>query len=95
MTRDPLASLRGKLAEGEPGIGPQAGPSRASHPGEIAEVLGSGLYRVSLGDQQIVAHLAGAMRLVAPRLIPGDRVSVEISAYDPSRGRIVRRLDGD
>jgi translation initiation factor IF-1 len=90
MTRDPLTSLSGELV-----IRPQAGSSRAPHTGEIAEVMGSGLYRVSLGDQQIVAHLAGDMRLVAPRLIPGDRVLVEISSYDPSRGRIVRRLDGE
>ena len=95
MARDPLASLGGKLAQGDTANRPQASPPRASYPGVIAEVLGSGLFRVSLGDQQIVAHFSGAMRLLTARLIPGDRVMVEISSYDPSRGRIVRRLDGD
>ena len=96
MTHDPLASLSGAEVQGELGSQSQARPIRASYPGKIAEVLGSGLFRVSLPDeQQVVAHLSGGMRLLTARLIPGDRVAVEISPYDPSRGRIVRRLGGD
>ena len=86
MTRDPLASLSGHLP---------ARPARAAQTGEITEVLGPGLFRVDLpGSVQVVAHLAGAMRMLTPRLIPGDRVEVEVSSHDPSRGRIVRRRGG-
>ncbi len=40
---------------------------------------------------QVLAHLAGRMRRFRIRVLPGDRVSVEVSAYDPTRGRITYR----
>jgi len=47
--------------------------------------------RVENGDE-ILAHLSGRMRLNYIRILPGDRVKVELSLYDSSRGRIIQRL---
>jgi len=41
---------------------------------------------------EVTAHLAGKMRKFYIRVLPGDRVAVEVSPYDLSKGRIVRRL---
>ena len=61
--------------------------------GEVIEALGNGLYRVRLeSGHEILAHLSGKMRMHYIRIIPGDRVLVEISVYDPTKGRIIRRL---
>jgi len=50
------------------------------------------LYRVELDTgHRIVAHVAPAARLRFLRVIPGDRVRVEVSALDPGRGRIVKK----
>jgi translation initiation factor IF-1 len=42
--------------------------------------------------QKVLAHLAGATKRNFVRLVPGDRVEVELSPHDPTRGRIVRKL---
>lgn len=61
--------------------------------GIAVEALPSTLFRVRLDDgAEILAHLAGRMRLHHIRVLPGDRVRVEISSYDPAKGRIVHRL---
>lgn len=61
--------------------------------GTIVEVLPQALYRVQLGDgQTVLAHLATAMRLTYVRVLPGDRVRLDLSPYDRSRARIVERL---
>lgn len=61
--------------------------------GTIVEGLPGGLWRVQLSDGRIVlAHVAQKLRLTYVRVLPGDRVELEISAYDKSRGRIVRQL---
>jgi translation initiation factor IF-1 len=61
--------------------------------GVVEEALPATNFRVRLdrGDE-ILAHLAGKMRLHYIRILPGDRVIVEMSPYDNKRGRIVRRL---
>ncbi|TMC45302.1 MAG: TOBE domain-containing protein [Chloroflexi bacterium] len=52
------------------------------------------LYRVELETgHRIVAHVAPAARLRFLRVIPGDRVRVEVSPLDPGRGRIVRKAE--
>ena len=61
--------------------------------GKIVEVLPGNLYRVQLPDgQTILAHIAAKMRLTYVRALPGDRVALELSPYDRSRARIVRKL---
>ena len=60
--------------------------------GEVLEALGSGMFRVALDNgHSLIAYTAGKMRRYRIRMAPGDRVSVEVSAYDITRGRIVYR----
>ncbi|PIR05988.1 translation initiation factor IF-1 [Candidatus Jorgensenbacteria bacterium CG_4_10_14_0_8_um_filter_39_13] len=61
--------------------------------GMIEETLPGLLFRVRLENQkQVLAHLAGKMKLNRIRVIAGDRVLVEMSSLEEKRGRIVRRL---
>lgn len=60
--------------------------------GVVLEALPSATFRVKLDDGlDVLAHLAGRMRLHFIRILPGDRVTVEFSPYDRTRGRIVHR----
>ncbi len=60
--------------------------------GKVVEALANTQFRVELdGGQQVLAHVAGKMRKHFIRIVPGDRVVVEVSPYDPKRGRIVYR----
>jgi translation initiation factor IF-1 len=61
--------------------------------GEVIEALPSTLFRVKIeSGEEILAHLSGRMRLNFIRILPGDRVKVELSAYDQTRGRIIQRF---
>ncbi len=61
--------------------------------GKITEALPNGMFRVDLETgQKILAHLAGRMRIHYIRIVPGDTVNVELSPYDLTKGRIIRRL---
>ncbi|HZR93857.1 MAG TPA: translation initiation factor IF-1 [Gaiellaceae bacterium] len=61
--------------------------------GEVVEALRNGMYRVLLDNgHETLAYMAGKMRRFRIRIAPGDRVRVELSAYDLTRGRIVYRL---
>ncbi len=61
--------------------------------GEVVESLPSITFRVKLDNgQEIVAKLSGKMRLNKIMLIPGDKVKVEITPYDLTKGRIMYRL---
>jgi translation initiation factor IF-1 len=61
--------------------------------GTIETVLPRALYRVRLDDgAEVTASLSAKARQVTVKLLPGDGVMVEISAYDPTRGRIQERL---
>lgn len=60
--------------------------------GTVAEALANTQFRVELENGHIVlAHVAGKMRKNFIRIVPGDRVKVEVSPYDLSRGRIIYR----
>lgn len=60
--------------------------------GVIEEALSNAMFRVRLeNDHLIVATISGKMRMNYIRILPGDKVSVEISPYDLSRGRITYR----
>jgi len=61
--------------------------------GEVTEALPSALFRVKLETGQLIlAHVSGKIRKNFIRILPGDRVKVEISPYDLTRGRITFRL---
>ncbi|MEN0003688.1 MAG: translation initiation factor IF-1 [Bacteroidota bacterium] len=60
--------------------------------GIIEESLSNAMFRVRLeNDHQIVATISGKMRMNYIRILPGDKVAVEMSPYDLSRGRIIYR----
>jgi len=60
--------------------------------GVVSEALPNAMFRVELGNgHRILAHVSGKIRLNFIRILPGDRVKVELSPYDLSRGRIVYR----
>ena len=60
--------------------------------GEVVESLGNGKFRVQLENSHIIiAHIAGKMRMHFIRILPGDKVKVEMSVYDLTKGRITYR----
>ena len=61
--------------------------------GEVLENLPSATFKIRLDNgHEILAHISGRMRVNYIRLIPGDRVIVEMSPYDLTKGRIVQRM---
>ena len=61
--------------------------------GTVAETLPNAMFRVQLENgHKILAHISGKMRMHFIRILPGDRVKVELSAYDLTRGRITYRF---
>ena len=61
--------------------------------GEVVESLPNTLFRVKIPNGRIVlCHLSGKMRLHFIRLMPGDRVKLEMTPYDAGKGRITYRL---
>jgi translation initiation factor IF-1 len=69
--------------------------------GKVIEALPNTLFRVQIdagpgrpanSGQEILAHIAGRLRVNRIRILPGDRVRVELTPYDLKRGRITRRL---
>ncbi|NLV23855.1 MAG: translation initiation factor IF-1 [Deltaproteobacteria bacterium] len=60
--------------------------------GKVIEPLPNAMFRVELDNGHVVlAHISGKMRKFYIRILPGDRVTVELSPYDLSRGRITYR----
>ncbi len=60
--------------------------------GTVREVLPNALYGVELpGGQKILAHIGTSLQTRIVRVLPGDRVTVQLSPYDRSRGRITQR----
>ena len=61
--------------------------------GLVKEALPNGMFRVTLpNDHMVLAHISGKIRLHFIRVLPGDRVLVELSPYDLTRGRITYRF---
>ena len=61
--------------------------------GTILESLPNAMFRVELDNgHKVLAHISGKMRKHFIRILPGDKVRVELSPYDLNRGRIVYRL---
>ncbi|RLA86132.1 MAG: translation initiation factor IF-1 [Deltaproteobacteria bacterium] len=60
--------------------------------GTVVEVLPNAMFRVELPNgHKVLAHVSGKMRMYYIKIVPGDKVKVELSPYDPSRGRIIYR----
>ncbi|NJL30837.1 MAG: translation initiation factor IF-1 [Phycisphaerales bacterium] len=59
---------------------------------EVVDALPNAMFRVRLENQkEIIAHISGKMRMNYIRILPGDRVTLEISPYDLTKGRITYR----
>ena len=60
--------------------------------GKVTEPLPNAMFRVELDNgHEVLAHISGKMRMHYIRILPGDRVQVELTPYDLSRGRITYR----
>lgn len=60
--------------------------------GVVTQALANTRFRVTIdGGHEVIAHVAGKMRKNFIRIVPGDRVRVELSPYDLTRGRIIFR----
>jgi translation initiation factor IF-1 len=61
--------------------------------GVVIEPLPNAMFRVELANgHRVLAHISGKMRMHYIKILPGDKVIVELSPYDLSRGRIVYRV---
>jgi translation initiation factor IF-1 len=61
--------------------------------GIVLEALPNALFTIKLDDgRELLGHLSGRMRLHYIKVLPGDRVRVELTPYDKTKGRIVHRL---
>ena len=79
------------LEEGPGGGGQESGSRKVT--AIVLEERPSAIYQVVLdGQQRVLAHLVGAAKRNFVRLVPGDRVEVELSPHDLTRGRITRKL---
>ena len=59
---------------------------------KVTEALPNAVFRVELENgHKILAHVSGKMRMNFIRILPGDKVTIELSPYDLTRGRIIRR----
>ncbi len=60
--------------------------------GTVLETLPNAMFRVELSNgHKVLAHVSGKMRMHFIRILPGDKVTVELTPYDLSRGRIIYR----
>lgn len=60
--------------------------------GTVLEPLPNAMFRVELANgHKVLAHISGKMRMHYIRILPGDKVTVELSPYDLTRGRIIYR----
>lgn len=61
--------------------------------GIVTEALPNALFKVELGNEhEILCHISGKIRMNFIKIMPGDKVIVELTPYDLSKGRITRRL---
>jgi translation initiation factor IF-1 len=61
--------------------------------GKVVEPLPNGMFRVELASgHKVLAHISGKIRLHYIKILPGDKVLIELSPYDLNRGRITYRL---
>ncbi|HHW39826.1 MAG TPA: translation initiation factor IF-1 [Syntrophomonadaceae bacterium] len=72
---------------------PKSKPNLIEVEGTVVEALPNAMFRVELANgHKVLAHVSGKIRMNFIRILPGDRVTVELSPYDLARGRIVYRF---
>jgi translation initiation factor IF-1 len=84
----------GRDRAGPPTYGSSSLPKedKVEFEGEVVEALPNAMFRVQLDNgHEVLGYVAGKMRRYRIRILPGDRVRVEVSPYDLNRGRIVYR----
>lgn len=60
--------------------------------GVVSEALPNAMFRIKLDDgREVLCHLSGKMRIHYIKVMPGDRVKIEMTTYDEKRGRVVYR----
>ena len=60
--------------------------------GKVVETLPNAMFRVDLENgHRVLAHISGKMRMHFIKILPGDKVTIQLSPYDLSRGRIIYR----
>jgi translation initiation factor IF-1 len=59
--------------------------------GTVVEVMPAGKFVIDVDGDRVLGHLSGKMRMNKIRIVLGDEVTVQVSPYDPSIGRITRR----
>lgn len=75
-----------------PKLAPLAKERTIQVEGTVVEPLPNAMFRVELDNGHVIlAHVCGRMRMHFVRILPGDRVKVELTPYDPNRGRITWR----
>ena len=63
--------------------------------GVVKDTLPNAMFKVEIeGGHEVLGHVSGKMRMNYIRILPGDKVILELSPYDLTRGRIVRRFKG-
>ncbi|KHN18372.1 Translation initiation factor IF-1, chloroplastic [Glycine soja] len=81
------------LAPPPPAKPDKSGEQKWVHEGLIMESLPNGMFRVRLDNEDLIlGYISGKIRKNYVRILPGDRVKVEVTRYDSSKGRIVYRL---
>lgn len=61
--------------------------------GVVTEALPNAIFKIKLDSgQEIIGHLSGKMRIHYIRVVPGDKVRVQMTPYDLTKGRIVKRI---
>lgn len=61
--------------------------------GKVLEALPNGMFRVEIAQgHKVLAHISGKIRMNFIKILPGDKVTVELSPYDLTRGRIIYRF---
>jgi translation initiation factor IF-1 len=72
---------------------PKSKPNVIEVEGKVIEALPNAMFRVELENgHRVLAHVSGKIRMNFIRILPGDQVTVELSPYDLTRGRIVYRF---
>lgn len=90
--RRPAPANRGGATTTTENRGPKANPDAIAVTGQVVDALPNAMFTVALENgHNVLGHLSGRMRKNFIRVLPGDRVTVELSPYDLTRGRITYR----
>jgi len=89
--RSPTVLVHARLLPGGPAL-PKPKEDAIVLEGKVTEPLPNAMFRVELDNgHEVLAHISGKMRMHYIRILPGDRVQVELTPYDLTRGRITYR----